>query len=730
MITLKNVSKYYYQHGMIASGFTKVNLKLDIGEFVAITGESGSGKSTLLNVISGLDSYEEGEMYINGHETSHYTERDFEEYRRTYISNIFQNFNLVNSYTVLQNIELVLYINGFNKKDARTRAITLIKKVGLIKYKNTKASKLSGGQKQRVAIARALAKETPIIIADEPTGNLDSKTARDILKLLYDISKEKLVVIVTHNYDQVEPYVTRKIKMHDGRILEDKVLKETKGIDISIDANNKHITLINKLRIGIRNTFNIIPKFLLVFAVYLFIVVAVMGEYSYFKKNEYLATKSGYNQFFNDTSDTRLVLKKNDKSFFTEEDYKYLNSVEMIDRVVKNDLLLDNIIEFNTTNDFYLSGRLNSLDNFKATISEGRMPTADDEIFITSNKDSYYYEYLFKDIFDKEIYMTDMYGNQAKNNKLKVVGYGYEDNNDYSAKVYVSDNIINKMKNSINQQYSNLKVLFLNHYADYRIIPNSNVIDGSVIINDSLNISCKNGNCLKESLKVEVNNLYYKDELNLTVTNTFNKVNMEKLLGIKEYDNYGNAIFISQSDYDRLFDKPNYQSSVFVNEFKNIEVLSKQLEDKGYSVLKISDTLINSGAVEALQIFKAVVTGILFITLFFIAYFVISIILKSRNIYFGTVRILGATKKEAKQLLIIELLTVSNLAFFSFFGLVLCQYYGFVNIGMITTVIKYLTNFDWILLYVVITLMSYLISLMFARKIFKNSAMKTMREEI
>lgn len=730
MITLKNVSKYYYQHGMIASGFTKVNLKLDIGEFVAITGESGSGKSTLLNVISGLDSYEEGEMYINGHETSHYTKRDFEEYRRTYISNIFQNFNLVNSYTVLQNIELVLYINGFNKKDARTRAITLIKKVGLIKYKNTKASKLSGGQKQRVAIARALAKETPIIIADEPTGNLDSKTARDILKLLYDISKEKLVVIVTHNYDQVEPYVTRKIKMHDGRILEDKVLKETKGIDISIDANNKHITLINKLRIGIRNTFNIIPKFLLVFAVYLFIVVAVMGEYSYFKKNEYLATKSGYNQFFNDTSDTRLVLKKNDKSFFTEEDYKYLNSVEMIDRVVKNDLLLDNIIEFNTTNDFYLSGRLNSLDNFKATISEGRMPTADDEIFITSNKDSYYYEYLFKDIFDKEIYMTDMYGNQAKNNKLKVVGYGYEDNNDYSAKVYVSDNIINKMKNSINQQYSNLKVLFLNHYADYRIIPNSNVIDGSVIINDSLNISCKNGNCLKESLKVEVNNLYYKDELNLTVTNTFNKVNMEKLLGIKEYDNYGNAIFISQSDYDRLFDKPNYQSSVFVNEFKNIEVLSKQLEDKGYSVLKISDTLINSGAVEALQIFKAVVTGILFITLFFIAYFVISIILKSRNIYFGTVRILGATKKEAKQLLIIELLTVSNLAFFSFFGLVLCQYYGFVNIGMITTVIKYLTNFDWILLYVVITLMSYLISLMFARKIFKNSAMKTMREEI
>ena len=168
MITLKNVSKYYYNKGIIASGFTKVNLNLDLGEFVAITGESGSGKSTLLNVISGLDTYEEGEMYVDGKETSHYTEVDFEKYRKKYISNIFQNFNLINSYTVKQNIELVLLFNGESGKSVRDKTLDLIKKVGLTKYKNTKVSKLSGGQKQRVAIARALAKDTPIIIADEP----------------------------------------------------------------------------------------------------------------------------------------------------------------------------------------------------------------------------------------------------------------------------------------------------------------------------------------------------------------------------------------------------------------------------------------------------------------------------------------------------------------------------------------------------------------------------------
>ena len=226
MLELGNVSKYYSSNNMVTTGFSRVSLKFNLGEFVAITGESGSGKSTLLNVISGLDSYEEGEMYINGKETSHYTEKDYEIYRRKYVGNIFQNFNLVNSYTVYQNIELVLLLNGKDKKDINEKILSLINQVGLAKYKNTKVSKLSGGQKQRVAIARALAMNTPIILADEPTGNLDKESSASVLKLLHDISKDKLVIIVTHNYDQVEQYVTRKITMNDGRVLEDKKIKE------------------------------------------------------------------------------------------------------------------------------------------------------------------------------------------------------------------------------------------------------------------------------------------------------------------------------------------------------------------------------------------------------------------------------------------------------------------------------------------------------------------------
>ena len=222
MITLKNVSKYYYNKGIIASGFTKVNLTLNLGEFVAITGESGSGKSTLLNVISGLDSYEEGEMYIDGRETSHYTESDFENYRRKYISNIFQNFNLINSYTVYQNVELVMLINGKKRREVRGKVLELINKVGLMKYKNTNVSKLSGGQKQRVAIARAMVNQPKILLADEPTGALDSKSSAQVMDLFTTLNQEGVTVIMITHDSHVAGFAKRRVDIFDGEISEYK----------------------------------------------------------------------------------------------------------------------------------------------------------------------------------------------------------------------------------------------------------------------------------------------------------------------------------------------------------------------------------------------------------------------------------------------------------------------------------------------------------------------------
>ena len=217
LITLKDMGKIYVSGSNVAVGIRGVNLSFEQGEFVAITGESGSGKSTLLNVISGMDTYEEGEMLVEGEPTSHYVQSDWEEYRRKYISFIFQDYNIIESFTVLQNVELAL-MHMKNPKQRRQRAIDLLRRVGLEGHLHHKGSKLSGGQKQRTVIARALAKDSPIILADEPTGNLDSQTSREIIELLREVSKEKLVIVVTHNFEQVEAYATRHIRVFDGAI--------------------------------------------------------------------------------------------------------------------------------------------------------------------------------------------------------------------------------------------------------------------------------------------------------------------------------------------------------------------------------------------------------------------------------------------------------------------------------------------------------------------------------
>lgn len=223
LLTLKNIGKIYVSEGNVAVGIRGVNLSFDRGEFVAVTGKSGSGKSTLLSVISGMDTYEEGDLLIEGRSTAHYLQPDWEEYRQKYISFIFQDYNIIESFTVLQNVELAL-MHIADRRERRRRALELIDRVGLRAHLRQKGSKLSGGQKQRTVIARALAKDSPIILADEPTGNLDSATGKEIIELLREVSRDKLVIIVTHNFEQVEYCATRHIRIFDGAVESDHII--------------------------------------------------------------------------------------------------------------------------------------------------------------------------------------------------------------------------------------------------------------------------------------------------------------------------------------------------------------------------------------------------------------------------------------------------------------------------------------------------------------------------
>ena len=220
MIELHNVSKFYSNKDTVSTGFSKVDLNLDMGEFVVITGESGSGKSTLLNVISGLDSYEEGELFIAGEDTSGYRTEDYERYRKKYIGNIFQDFNLVNSYTVYQNVELSMMLSGMPRSEQKQNIPEYIEMVDMTAYTKTKASKLSGGQKQRVAIARAMVNEPALILADEPTGALDSQTSRVVMDLFHEMHEKyhKTIVLITHNPALAEE-CQRVLTLRDGLIV-------------------------------------------------------------------------------------------------------------------------------------------------------------------------------------------------------------------------------------------------------------------------------------------------------------------------------------------------------------------------------------------------------------------------------------------------------------------------------------------------------------------------------
>ena len=437
---------------MIASGISKINLEFGIGEFVVITGESGSGKSTLLNVISGLDTYEEGEMYINGRETSHYLASDFEEYRKKYIGNIFQSFNLVNSYTVYQNIELILRINGYRKADMKQRIRSIIKRVGLEAYTGTKVSKLSGGQKQRVAIARALAKDTDIIVADEPTGNLDSRSAQGIAALLSEISRDKLVIVVTHNYEQFAPYATRQIRMHDGKVAEDNIIRRTVPVQPSAHSAAGRITVGSKLRLGMRNTFNIVHKFMLLLIVFIFVVTAVTAQYTTYRKSDEETSKLGYNEIFTNYSPERIILKKKDGSTFKATDYRILRNLDNIKDVAANDILLDSSVYLeDNKSDFYYDAYPRNVDEFSGKLTVGRMPEKKNEVVLAGVDDG---DYFSKENLEKLVDRTfKVYVGDEDNYKIKIVGFAYKSNDgsEYvtSGDLFVTKKLMSEMRKGI-----------------------------------------------------------------------------------------------------------------------------------------------------------------------------------------------------------------------------------------------------------------------------------------
>ncbi|HAB65779.1 MAG TPA: ABC transporter [Firmicutes bacterium] len=221
MLELKNITKTYEVANTKQKALNKINIKFRQNEFVSILGQSGSGKTTMLNIIGGLDKYTSGDLIINGVSTKEYKDHDWDVYRNHRVGFVFQSYNLIPHQTALQNVELALTLSGIEKEERRKRAKAVLKKVGLEKQMNKRPNQMSGGQMQRIAIARALVNDPDILLADEPTGALDSETSLQVLDLLSEIAKDKLVIMVTHNPELAVNYSTRIVKLLDGQIIDD-----------------------------------------------------------------------------------------------------------------------------------------------------------------------------------------------------------------------------------------------------------------------------------------------------------------------------------------------------------------------------------------------------------------------------------------------------------------------------------------------------------------------------
>ena len=471
-----------------------------------------------------------------------------------------------------------------------------------------------------------------------------------------------------------------------------------------------------------------------------------MSEYASFRKEETQSKEEASNLIFKNKSPNRIVLKKQDKSAINNDDLEVLKKLDNVDYVVDNDLLLDSELGLKDKDDIYwVRSFIMPLNNFKEKVDVGRMPENENEILLEMNEDCYYFSYERDKMLEKEWFFVNDYNENVVNNiKLKIVGISYNKHLNYdNINSYVGDVLQKELKVEIHKQFSDIVINFYgkNHKVDrnsvaFQLTPSDRVPMGQAYIPESYSYLCYKNDCLWSTFDVTNNNLYYTDTKTFQISRTYNKKNVTSMVDIPDFkkDNfefqYDGKIYINTLDYLSLFDKENYQASVFVKDKELVHDTANEINKLGYETIVIKDTLVEIGFAQYIRIMKLIITIALVVTLFFISYFIIRIILKSRNTYYSIIRMLGGTKNITTELLMIELMLVANIAYFIFIGLEYINFLGMIKVGILTDVYEVFKFNDYIILYFIIVGMAFLSSMRYSRKLFKDSVMKSFKEEV
>jgi ABC-type lipoprotein export system ATPase subunit len=735
MLQLRNVSKYYYSNNKITLGLSKIDLDFHVGEFIVITGESGSGKSTLLNVLSGLDTYEQGKMFINDSDISHFSVSELEEYRRKYIGFVFQNYNIVENYTVLENIEMALIIQGFNKEKRRERTFELIDLVGLKSKANVKASKLSGGEKQRVVIARALAKDSKIIVCDEPTGNLDSKTSKKIIQLLYSLRKDKLIIVVSHNSSNYQEFLTREIRLFDGEVVEDKLVRKNKKIEVETDLKPFKPKVVDLFFIGLKNVLSVPRKSFFTYLIISFIIVAFIFLYG--ANLEQRNTSSTFETpYFNNSVDSRIVITKYNTQEFTLTELETINSLEYVREVIEYDYVFDTTLlnkYYNESYDFfeYISYKIlpvSSLDEFD--LISGALPLEQNQIVISENN---YYSIGDTINLSNQIHIQEIGFDNTLDYSFVVVGIVESDNNldDYRQDIYFTKEDIVSFRYDALLEYSQMFITVsdvreYSVYQDIRI--DDSLADFNLLGYDAMFFDmCYDfglETCIVDDF-IDAHEFTFKSITRFESNSNEIDIVFTSVPFVE--GSFGQAIYMNSTTLEYFLDEGIFQISAIVYDMYEANNVVEELDEINFNVFYPHGVVtVEQGLLYILNNIRLFISLIFtLVVVYFIGYFVMRNVMISKKKNYLIYRSVGASKETINTVSIFEIMIITIISFALIVVLLI------VNENFKTVIPKYLRYFeikDYLILLGTIFGVMYLMGKRFNRKIFAKSVISSLRD--
>ena len=698
MIKLENVTKFYNSKGIITHALKNINLELYKNEFVAICGPSGSGKSTLLNVICKQDTFDEGEIYYKGNETAYFNVDDMDDFRKNKVGFIFQNYNIIESYTVLQNVMLPYELKGIPTKEAKKKALAIIDEVGLHDKINNRGAELSGGQKQRCVIARALAFEPEILACDEPTGNLDSETGAEIMALIAKIAHDKLVLVVTHNYEEVEPYATRKLTIVDGTLYEDKILREVPYDDEKEVLNLDYVPIPKKInfKVALRNLINTPKKTIFSSLVIFFACFFMLSLYQYIRYS-YDYQINYYNDFAYKSKDKVVIGPKN--KALTEDDIAQIAGNRPY--VVNSVLDVKNFTGNFDMNKYYLNVYFETYyTDYNPSV--GRKPENDTEAYLLVGD--------AEALNDYKPYLNREWTSSSINKSFKIVGIEKTD----------------KVKTNVlcidSKVYNDILKLEYNYEIDC-VHQSGNDVE---YINRQINMVLASGD----------RNILHMPKL---LNNEISSVKIEGYRSVISNNDLVISVDVDNIVYDLKSGEDFYIEVAHVknNEIKQVSIYNanssvlNKAKNLGYFAINTKEYDATSDLNHFLNNLQAYGMMILFsiaiIIIYFISYLVMIHIYKTKAYDFNIFRTLGVTKRDMRYITIFELL-IQTIVIEIVVYVIAILIGAFSYAGNPLVIYKSVSLVASILYFVVMTIFGYLIARRFNKKLFKFSVAKTFKE--